>query len=85
MIRKEDRDVGFVCDVCGRETCACLSLCPDCNNTTQGAIQELELFVEQNKLWMEDWKEDMPTYLAVFRDNINYCKKRIRTLRDELK
>ena len=32
----------FICDVCGTETAACLTLCPDCNNRKQGALDELE-------------------------------------------
>ena len=35
-------DKGWVCDVCNKETAACLSLCPECNNRIQGALQELK-------------------------------------------
>jgi len=30
-----------VCDVCNKETVACLILCPDCNEKKQGALKEL--------------------------------------------
>lgn len=41
--QKEKFDnLSFVCDVCGEETASCLSLCPDCNDRKQGALEELK-------------------------------------------
>jgi hypothetical protein len=28
-----------ICDVCGEETAACLTLCPDCNNIIRGKLK----------------------------------------------
>lgn len=51
-LQQKESDKGWVCDVCDRETASCLSLCPDCNDRKQGALEELKkIYKDIDVLW----------------------------------
>ena len=73
---KRIENMGFCCDSCGSETASCLTLCPECNERKQGALEELECVLNILETW-EKIRQINPIIIDLIKDRIENTKKEL--------